>query len=208
MLEIEGFVVDVLGVGKKAYDRVLLYRELYNLILLDLGLPDVDGGDLIGRLRSDGISIPVVVLTGRSETESKVAALNAGADDYVVKPFSTQELVARINSVLRRPAVVAPPIQKIGDLSVDSSMHRVEIGGITIALTPKEYSLFESVLRRRGEVVTRDELAGGTWNFDSVGWSNTLDVHMKNLRKKLELHQNAPRIETVRGIGYRLVIEV
>ncbi len=205
ILELRGFVVDWLADGEKARTRILLYRNDYDVIILDLALPGMDGMALTRSLRAENITTPIIILTGRSETENKIALLNAGADDYVVKPFSSAELIARIASVARRPKEAQKVVHTVGDLTIDTAAHRVSVGDTEVPLTLKEYSLLECFLRRPGEVFTREELCNQVWDFNAMMWSNVLDVHMKNLRKKLHQSGNSARFETVRGVGYRLV---
>jgi len=206
LLEIKGFVVDWLDDPEKAFTRILMYRNDYDLILLDLMLPKMTGMQLTERLRSQGVTVPIIIITGRTETSSKIALLNSGADDYVVKPFSTDELVARINSVLRRPVQAKPVTYRLGNLEVQTSTRSVRASGKNIQLTLKEYSLFECFLRRPNEVLTREDLGNQLWDFNTVTWSNVLDVHMKNLRKKITEKLSGARFETVRGVGYRFVV--
>lgn len=165
----------------------------------------MDGMGITQALRAEAVSTPIIILTGQGQTETKVDLLNAGADDYVVKPFSTEELVARIASVARRPATVPTVVHTVGDITIDTATHKVFIAGKEVTLTLKEYALLECFLRRPGEVCTREELSSHVWDFNSMTWSNVLDVHMKNLRKKLERTSSSPRFETVRGVGYRFV---
>jgi DNA-binding response OmpR family regulator len=205
LLEIKGLAVDWLSDALKARTRLLLYRNDYDLVLLDLGLPGMDGMTLTKSLREEGLTMPIIILTGKSETASKIALLNSGADDYVVKPFSSEELMARINSVLRRPVVAKPVVHSVGDLEINTTTRRVHAGDKEIPLTLKEYSLFECFLRQPNEVLTREDLFNQVWDFNSLTLSNVLDVHMKNLRKKLAVAENSARFETVRGVGYRLV---
>ena len=205
ILELKGFATDWVEDGDKAFNRALLYRNEYDAIILDLTLPGMDGGSLTRRLREEGVTTPIIILTGRAETEYKVALLNAGADDYMVKPFSALELIARITSVTRRPTILQQPSQVVGDITIDTASHRVYIGDTEIILTLKEYALLECFFRRPGEVFTREELANQMWDFNALTSSNVLDVHMKNLRKKMHLASHAS-FETVRGVGYRLMV--
>ncbi|MSR70948.1 response regulator transcription factor [Candidatus Kaiserbacteria bacterium] len=205
ILELKAFAVDWLADGEKAHTRILLYRNDYDVIIIDLGLSGMDGMTLTKSLRAEKITTPIIILTGRSETEHKVALLNAGADDYMVKPFSSAELIARISSVLRRPTEAQPVVRTVGDITIDTAAHRVTIRDAEIPLTLKEYSLLECFLRRPGEVFTREELSTQVWDFNAMTLSNVLDVHMKNLRKKLHNSGNSARFETVRGVGYRFV---
>ncbi len=206
ILETKGFATDWLSDGEKARNRILMYHKEYDAIILDLGLPNLDGVALTTMLRAEGIKTPIVIVTGRSETKDKVTLLNAGADDYVVKPFSPAELVARIESVLRRPSAAINVVHTVGDITIDTAAHRMTVAGVEVPLTLKEYSLLECFLRRPGEVFTREELCNQVWDFDAMTLSNVLDVHMKNLRKKLQVPGNNTRFETVRGVGYRFVV--
>jgi DNA-binding response OmpR family regulator len=205
ILELKGFAVDWVQEGDKALTRATLYHTDYDVMILDLTLPGMDGVTLTKRVRAENIKTPIIILTGKAETATKVELLNAGADDYVVKPFSHEELIARIASVARRPATMPTVVHTVGNITIDTATHKVFVNGEEIALTLKEYALLECFLRRPGEVFTREELSSHVWDFNSMTWSNVLDVHMKNLRKKLELGESSPRFETVRGVGYRFV---
>jgi DNA-binding response OmpR family regulator len=207
-LEMKGYAVDWLADAEKARTRILLYRNEYDLIILDLMLPVIDGATITRDVRKEGVTTPIIILTGRQETEYKVDLLNTGADDYVVKPFSFQELLARINSIMRRPSVSQPIVLSAGELEMDTSTRTVKAGGEQVPLTLKEYALLECFMRRPNEVLTREELFNQVWDFNSLSWSNVLDVHMKNLRKKLDSTKNKARahFETVRGVGYRLAV--
>lgn len=206
VLELKGFAVDWLADGEKAYNRALMYWRDYDAIVLDLSLPNMDGLTLTRQLRAEGVTTPIIILTSRAETEHKVELLNIGADDYVVKPFSSAELIARISSVLRRPVAAQQVIQMVGGITINTSTHRVSIGEQEVPLTLKEYSLLECFFRRPGEIFTREELSGRVWDFNAMTLSNVLDVHMKNLRKKLQKSGHSGRFETVRGVGYRFVV--
>ena len=205
ILELKGFAVDWLSDGEKARMRILMYRKDYDVILLDLTMPGMDGATLTKSLRAENITTPIIILTGNGDTENKIALLNAGADDYVVKPFSSAELIARITSVARRPVEAQKVVHTVGDITVDTASHRVSIADTEIPLTLKEYALFECFIRRPGEVFTREELSSKVWDFNAMTLSNVLDVHMKNLRKKLNASGNGARFETVRGVGYRFM---
>jgi DNA-binding response OmpR family regulator len=203
-LELKGFAVDWLADSEKARTRILLYRNEYDLIILDLMLPGIDGATITESVRKDNVTTPIIILTARNETEHKVDLLNKGADDYIVKPFSFEELLARINSVMRRPTVAQPIVLKVGDLEMDTSTRTVKKEGSEIPLTLKEFSLLECFMRQPNEVLSREKLSDHVWDFNSLSWSNVLDVHMKNLRKKLNNEGDSPLFETVRGVGYRL----
>lgn len=206
ILERKGFAVDVTSNAEKALTRLELYGADYALVLLDLSLPDLDGMELLQVLRERKVATPVVVLTGRNSVESKIDLLNSGADDYIVKPFSSEELIARINTVLRRPKEAKPTVYAVGALEVDTAARTVRAGEKQVTLTVKEYSLLECFLRKPNQVVTREELSSQLWDFESESWSNVLDVHMKNLRKKLAAGETSVAFETVRGVGYRLAL--
>ena len=203
-LESKGFAVDWIAESEKARTRILLYRDEYDLILLDLMLPGIDGATITREARKEGVTTPIIVLTARDETEYKVELLNIGADDYIAKPFSFEELVARINAVLRRPDQSIPTSMKIRDIELDPASRTVTKAGKPVSLTLKEYSLLEYFMRHPDEALTRESILDHVWSFDFPGFSNVLDVHMKNLRKKLDTYGDTPLFETIRGVGYRL----
>lgn len=200
----KGYAVDVLGDGEKALTRISLHRNDYDLIILDLMIPSLDGKTVCKRIREMEITIPILVLTARGETESKVDLLLVGADDYLVKPFSFEELTARVHALLRRPQDRLPNILEIGDIKLNASEHAAERGGIPIPLTLKEFYLLEYFMRHPNQVINREELLSHLWDFNYESFSNVIDVHVKNLRKKLNRGNRADVLETVRGIGYRL----
>lgn len=204
-LELKGFTVDWIAEGEKARTRMMLYRDEYDLVLLDLMLPGVDGGTICKDVREAGVTTPIIVLTARDETDMKIDLLNLGADDYLAKPFSFDELVARMNAVLRRPEAALPSVLTIRDITLDPAKHTVTKGGKEVSLTLKEFSLLEFFMRHPNEAVKRETVLDHVWSFDFPAFSNVLDVHMKNLRKKLDDYGEAdPLFETIRGIGYRL----
>jgi len=204
-LELKGFTVDWLAEGEKARTRMLLYRDEYDLILLDLMLPGIDGSAICKDVRAEGVTTPIIVLTARDETETKIDLLNLGADDYLAKPFSFDELVARINAVLRRPEQALPSVLTVRDITLDPAKHIVTKGGEEVSLTLKEFSLLEFFMRHPNEAMKREAVLDHVWSFDFPAFSNVLDVHMKNLRKKLDDYgEDDPLFETIRGVGYRL----
>lgn len=206
LLELKGYAVDWLESAEAAHNRILLYQHEYDLVLLDLNMAGMGGKELTQRLRNDGVKTPIIILTGESDTTTKIALLNSGADDYIVKPFSTDELLARINSVLRRPTIAQQPTFSAGNLMVDTANHRITVNEKEIPLTLKEYALLECFVRHPGDVMSREDLSGKVWDFAALTMSNVLDVHMRNLRKKLEAADDSAHFETIRGIGYRLVV--
>ena len=208
-LETKGFAVDWLSDSHKALSRILMYRKEYDLIILDLMLPGIDGAAITKQVRESDVTTPIIILTARNETEHKVDLLNKGADDYIVKPFSFDELLARINSVLRRPTEAKPLILHVNSLEMNTSTRTVTKDGVEVPLTLKEFALLECFMREPNTVLSREYLFDHVWDFNALSWSNVLDVHMKNLRKKLTNETNPDALfETVRGVGYRLTGEV
>jgi DNA-binding response OmpR family regulator len=203
-LELEGYAVDIVGDGKKALTRVSLHRDDYDAIVLDLMLPSMDGHELCKQIRANEITTPVLILTARAETDTKVNLLLSGADDYLVKPFSFAELSARIKALLRRPTESIPEVLRAGDIELEVSTRRVKRAGEDISLTLKEFGLLEYFLRHPNQVVNREDLLSHLWDFNYVGFSNVVDVHIKNLRRKLGGEGGGGVLETIRGIGYRL----
>jgi two-component system alkaline phosphatase synthesis response regulator PhoP len=175
-------------------------------IVLDLGLPVVDGLDVVRALRRDS-TVPIVILTARGDETDRVAGLELGADDYVVKPFSPKELVARVRAVLRRSEVAAQPVERLvtGDLEMDLARRRVTVGGRPVQLTPTEFELLATLAREPGRVFTRGQLLDAVHGFSLESYERAIDGHVKNLRRKLELDPAAPRyVRTVHGVGYAL----
>ncbi len=179
-----------------------------DLVLLDLNLPDGDGSDVCRSLRRDS-DVPIVMLTARGTEMDRVVGLELGADDYVVKPFSSRELISRIRAVLRRPRKddrPEPSSITVGDLEIDPGARSVEVDGEPIALARKEFDLLAELARNAGQVVTREDLMSRVWDVNWFGSTKTLDVHIKTLRRKLGDDSANPRfIETVRGVGFRLI---
>jgi DNA-binding response OmpR family regulator len=204
-LELKGFSVDWLADSEKARTRILLYKDEYDLVILDLMLPGISGDQICKDVREAGITTPIIMLTARDETEYKVALLNSGADDYITKPFAFDELVARINAILRRPETSLSGVLKVRTIELDPGKHKVTKEGKDVSLTLKEFSLLELFMRHPDEALPRETILDHVWNFDFPGFSNVLDVHMKNLRKKLDDYEDSdPLFETIRGVGYRL----
>jgi len=199
-LEELGWTADISRTAEDAWQRLLI--EPYDLVLLDLGLPGADGGDLLRRMRAGGLDTPVLIVTARGSIEERVAGLNAGADDYLTKPFAFAELVARLQALLRRGRQHQTAVLQVGDLCVDVLKRQAQRGNRRIDLTAREFSVLEYLMRHAGEVVTRTMLAEHVWgdHYDSL--SNLIEVFVNRLRKKTEL-DGAPRLlHTVRGAGY------
>jgi DNA-binding response OmpR family regulator len=200
-LQEAGYAVDAFANGADA----LLAGETvpYDVAILDISLPDIDGFEVCRRLRRRSSPPPVLFLTARDAIEDRVAGLDLGAEDYVVKPFAFPELLARIRVLLRRgPA--GPPVLAAGDVTLDPASRTVERRGIAIPLTAREFSLLEYLMRNAGQVVTKPMIADHVWNFDLDAESNFIEVYIYTLRKKLDVPGSAPLIQTLRGVGYRL----
>ncbi len=202
-LNLEGYTVDHIGDGKKALTRISLHRSDYDLVILDLMLPSMDGYEICKQMREMNITVPILILTARNETDTKVQLLQSGADDYLVKPFSFAELIARTRALLRRPNEKLPETLKVADIELSPAERRVRRGGREVPLTLKEFGLLEYFMRHPNQVVNREDLLNHLWDFNYVGFSNVVDVHVKNLRRKLDANGESI-LETVRGIGYRL----
>lgn len=198
----EGHAVDAEATVATASDALAIND--YDLVVLDLGLPDGDGVSLCRKLRAGGSTTPVLMLTARDGLSDKVAGLDAGADDYLTKPFAYPELAARVRALLRRPRDAVSPILSWGDIQLDPAAHTVWRGAIMIPLTPREFSLLDYLLRHPDRVCTREDLLEHVWDAHYDGVSNVVDVHIANLRRKLELPGQPDPVETVRGVGYRL----
>lgn len=203
-LKKKGYAIDTINDGMKGYTRISLHRDDYDVIILDLMLPGMDGLDICRQIRAEGITLPVLVLTGRSGEDQKVTLLQAGADDYLVKPFSFEELAARIQALLRRPKQVIPTTLRVLDIELNPSERTVRRDGEPITLTLKEFGLLEYFLRHPNQVINREDLVAHLWDFNYESFSNVVDVHIKNLRKKIDNDDGPSILETVRGIGYRL----
>lgn len=201
-LENEGFAVDWLEDGESAQLRIELNHEDYDLILLDLMLPKRDGLTVCKNIREQHIHTPVLMLTAKDSQEDIITGLNYGADDYLVKPFSFEILLARIRAILRRPSAVLPTEMRVKDMKLDTGAKKAFRNGQEIKLTLKEFSLLEYMMRHPNQVLTRDQILSNVWDFAFDSFSNVVDVHITNLRKKINDHGQL--VETVHGVGYRL----
>jgi two-component system, OmpR family, response regulator len=201
-LQEEGFAVDVAATGE---DGSWLGAENdYDVILLDVMLPDVDGFEVCRRLRAADRWAPILMLTARDGVQDRVAGLDAGADDYLTKPFSFDELLARVRALLRRGPSERPSVLAVGDLVLDPATRRVSRNDEEIDLTPKEFGLLELFLRHPGEVLSRTRILEHVWDFAYDGDSNVVDVYVRYLREKVDRPFGRRSLETVRGVGYRL----
>ncbi|MDP9341657.1 MAG: response regulator transcription factor [Actinomycetota bacterium] len=198
----EGYAVDVAGTGAEGVS--LGHEYDYDAIVLDLGLPDMDGVDALRRLRDDGRWAPVLILTARDAVEDRIRGLDAGADDYLVKPFALPELLARLRALVRRTPPERSPVLRVGDLTLDPAAHELRRGDAPIRLSPKEFALMAMFMRHPGEVLPRAALMEHGWDLAFQGDWNILEVYVRYLREKVDRPFGRSSIETVRGVGYRL----
>ena len=197
----EGFAVAVAGSGHEAIAMAGTFRP--DLIVLDVMLPDLDGLDVCRRLRAEGERVPVVFLTARDAAEDAVAGLTVGGDDYVTKPFSLQELVARIRAVLRRVRPEATSRLTCADLTLDEDSYEVERGGRPVELTATEFKLLRYLLLNAGRVLSKAQSVEHVWRYDFGGNDNVVETYVSYLRKKID-HPGPPLLHTIRGVGYTL----
>ncbi len=201
-LRFEGLVVDVAGGGEEARRKVAAVD--YDALVLDVLLPDVDGFETCRRLRADGIWLPVLMLTARDSVEDRVRGLDGGADDYLTKPFSLAELVARLRALVRRGPSERPAVIEVGELRLDPATREVWRGEQAIDLSAREFGLMETFMRRPGQVFTQPQLLDAAWDLGYEQRSNVVEVYVRYLREKVDRPFGVESIETVRGVGYRL----
>lgn len=203
ILRKNNYSVDAVHDGKEGLDFAL--SGIYDLLLLDIMLPSMDGISLLKELRSGGIATPVIMLTAKGETDDKIAGLDHGADDYVAKPFSTGELLARIRAALRRKGEVVPEdTLKFGDIELNTSTLKLSCQGKELKLILKESELLELLLTRKQAVTSKEQIIEKLWGFDSEAEHNNVEVYISFLRKKLAFLNASVRINTIRGVGYVL----
>ncbi|MCK5160292.1 MAG: response regulator transcription factor [Candidatus Aureabacteria bacterium] len=197
-----GFCVDTAMDGREGF--FLAAGENYDCIVLDIMLPKLDGYEMVQQLRNKEIKTPVIFLTAKDTVEDKVMGLELGGDDYLVKPFSFSELLARVKALTRRGKEERKTHYQEGNLVLDISKRVVERGKKAISLTPTEFTLLQYLLKHKGEVVTRTMISENVWGYDFDSMTNVIDVHITNLRKKIDLEGEKPLIRTLRGVGYVL----
>ncbi len=197
-----GFAVDATGDGEEGWWYAK--SQPFDLIVLDLMLPNLNGLDLLRRLRQKGGETPVLVLTARDAVEDRVKGLDAGADDYLVKPFALEELIARARALVRRAYDHADPVIQVGDLAIDTAARRVTRAGAFVELTAREYALLQFLAMRAGQVVSRSEIWDHLYDFNAEQTSNVVDVHIAALRRKIRAGDKSNLIHTRRGQGYVL----
>jgi two-component system OmpR family response regulator len=198
----EGLVADVAGTGEDALWMAQSHE--YDAIVLDLMLPGINGFETCRQLRESGVWAPVLMLTARNSVEDRVAGLDTGADDYLVKPFAFAELLARLRALARRGEAERPAVLEVGDLRLDPATRDVRRGASEIALSGKEFALLETFMRRPGEVLTRLNLLEHAWDFSYENRSNIIDVYVRRLRRKIDEPFGRSTLQTIRGGGYRL----
>jgi DNA-binding response OmpR family regulator len=201
-LQAQGFVVDVCLGGDEGY--ALATSRPYDALVLDIMLPGRDGLSILRNLRERKIPLPVILLTARSELNERLEGLNLGADDYLTKPFFIEELVARLHAVTRRASGATQSILSVADLTMNLLTREVKRGGVNIALTPREFSLLEHLLRSPGRVLTRVEICERVWDYNFDPGTNLVEVYIQRLRKKVDGTATVKLIETIREVGYRI----
>ena len=203
-LEEEGYAVDHAADGANGLQMAL--EGLHDVIVLDVLLPKLDGLGVLQQLRRENVTTPVLLLTVRATIEDKVLGLDAGADDYLTKPFAFEEFVARVRALLRRRAETAPPILQVADLALDPARRVVSRGDQNIDLTPREFALLDYFMRNPGRVLTRTMIANRVWDYTFDAATNVIDVYVNYLRKKIDSGHDAKLLYTVRGVGYVLKV--
>lgn len=198
----QGYAVDVAHEAEDAMWRATEFR--YSVVVLDVLLPGMDGFEVCRRLRASGCWAPVLLLTARDEVEDRVQGLDAGADDYLTKPFSFSELTARIRALIRRGSAERPVVLQVGDLRLDAARRQVWMGQVEVELSAKEFALLELFLRHPGQVLSRTRILEHVWDYAYDGGSNVVDQYVRYLRRKIDRPFGVVCLETVRGAGYRL----
>lgn len=195
------FIIDAFRTGEEGLQQAI--NGSYDIIVLDLGLPDKSGHDVCRSIRANGVSTPILILTGVDDIGSRVALLDDGADDYLTKPFNVAELRARLSALLRRPTgTYTPSVLTVRDLTLDPARRSVERGGVPISLRRKEFDILEYLVRNQGRPVTRAMILDHAWDGSKDAWNNTVDVHIKHLRDKVDRPFGSTLIQTAYGIGY------
>lgn len=202
-LETECYIVDWADSGEKGLE--LAKKTAYDLAIFDFNLPGMNGQELCAQIRSAGLKLPVIMLSVNSETATKISSLNMGADDYLTKPFSFEELLARIRALLRRPNHLDNELLQVGDLTLDAKKHKVTRSDKEIYLTKKEFQLLQYLLRHKGTVLSRGMILDQVWDMNADPFSNTIESHIVSIRRKIKDNNSKKRIiKTVSGLGYKI----
>ncbi len=201
----EGYAADLADRGEEAL--WMAQAVSYDAIVLDVMLPGADGFEICRRMRGNGVWSPVLMLTARDAVDDRVSGLDAGADDYLAKPFAFEELLARLRALTRRAPAERPPVLEVGDLRLDPAAHKAWRGDQELGLSAKEFALLELLMRRPGLTLSRTQLLDGAWDMAFESRSNVIDVYVRYLREKIDRPFGRDSIETIRGVGYRLRAE-
>ena len=201
-LKREKYAVDISNDGEEGFN--LADSQPYDLLIVDRMLPGMEGVEIVKKLRKNGKSMPILFLTALGTTEDKAFGLDAGADDYLAKPFAIDELLARVRALLRRPPIQQPDVLKIADLTIDKQQQTVMRAGKTIDLTSKEYALLEYLMQHPNQILSKETLIDHVWDFDADILPNNVEAYIKNLRQKIDKPFKKQLIKTVRGFGYRI----
>lgn len=201
-LKRETYAVDAVHDGEEGFN--LADSQPYDLLIVDRMLPGMEGAEIVKNLRKNGKNMPILFLTALGTTEDKTFGLDVGADDYLVKPFAIDELLARVRALLRRPPIQQPDVLKIADLTIDKQQQTVMRAGKTIDLTSKEYALLEYLMQHPNQILSKETLIDHVWDFDADILPNNVEAYIKNLRQKIDKPFKKQLIKTVRGFGYRI----
>jgi hypothetical protein len=201
-LKREKYAVDISNDGEEGFN--LADSQPYDLLIVDRMLPGMEGAEIVKNLRKNGKNMPILFLTALGTTEDKTFGLDVGADDYLVKPFAIDELLARVRALLRRPPIQQPDVLKIADLTIDKQQQTVMRAGKTIDLTSKEYALLEYLMQHPNQILSKETLINHVWDFDADILPNNVEAYIKNLRQKIDKPFKKQLIKTVRGFGYRI----
>lgn len=201
----QAYAVDVAGDGERAL--YLARINTYDAAILDLLIPPPDGLEVCRTLRQGGSTIPILFLTARGSVDAKIAGLDAGADDYLAKPFEFGELLARLRALIRRVGTRSMPVISLGGLEIDTRSHRVKLEGHTLTLTTKEYAILEYLAHDSGRIISREEIAEHVWNEEFDPFSNVIEVYINRLRRNIERVSDKKLIHTIRGAGYMLEVD-
>lgn len=201
-LELQNHAVDMVHDGREGYD--LAAAGHYDVVILDMMLPHLDGVAICQQLRAEKIDTPLLMLTAKGQVSDKIAGLDSGADDYMVKPFSFEELFSRIRALARRAHQTSEPVLRVQDLTLDPATFQVQRNGRALSLSAKEFAILEYLMRRKNTIVSKEQIVDHVWNYEADILPSTVEVHIKNLRDKIDKPFASPLIRTARGFGYEI----